>query len=126
MPVGKQIGKYEGTFTSVRVCEVNGEQQVAEGSYTAKVSGDLSGTAVGTMTFSGTNGQGTMNDLGAGYLASGDVVTYKSQGVYWSGKQGHWETRAAAVMGDDQIVVEGKITMKDGKFSLSGGVFELT
>ena len=125
MPVGKELGKFKGTFTSVRTCEINGEQAIVEGTYTAKVTGQLSGTAVGTLTFSGSNARGTANDLGTGYLASGDVINYKSQGVYWSGSNGKWETRGASMMGDQMLVVESQITMSDGVFSLSGEIFEL-
>ena len=46
MPVGKEIGKYKGTFSYVRLCERNGSEEVVEGSYKAKVSGELNGTAV--------------------------------------------------------------------------------
>ncbi len=125
MPVGKELGKFKGIFTSVRTCEVNGEQGVVEGTYTAKVSGQLSGTAVGTLTFSGSNARGTANDLGTAYLASGDVINYKTQGVYWSGSHGKWETRGAVMMGDQMLVVEGQISMSDGVFSSSGKIFEL-
>ena len=125
MPVGKELGNYKGTFSSLRVCEINGEQQIAEGSYTGKVSGDLSGTAVGTMTFTGTNERRILSDLGSAFLDSGEVITYKGQGVYWYGSNGNWETRAAAVMGDQTLVAEGQITMSDGVFSLSGKVAEL-
>jgi hypothetical protein len=126
MPVGKELGKYKGTFTSVRVCERSGEEQIVEGSYTGKVSGDLSGTAVGTMRFSGSNERGTLTDLGSGFLDSGDVTPYNAHGVYWASSQGSWETRAAAIMGDQTLVVEGQITMSDGVFSLKGKVFQLT
>ena len=126
MPVGKGLGEYKGTFSSIRMCEINGDQQIAEGSYTAKLSGELSGTAVGTMTFSGSNERGTMTDLGVGYLDSGDVTSYKAHGVYWASSQGNWETRQAVVMGDQTLVVEGQITMSDGVFSLNGTVSELT
>ena len=126
MPVGKELGSYKGTFSSVRVCEINGEEQIAEGSYTAKVSGELSGTAVGTMTFTGPIERGIITDLGTAFLDPGEVMTYKGQGVFWAGSQGSWETRAAAVMGDQTLVAEGQITMSDGDYSLSGKVSQLT
>lgn len=125
MPVGNELGKYKGTFTSIRVCEINGEEQIAEGAYTAKISGELSGTAVGTMTFTGPIERGILTDLGTAFLDSGEVMTYKGQGVYWAGSQGSWETRAAAVMGDQTLVAEGQINMSDGVFSLNGKVAEL-
>ena len=90
MPVGKTLATYEGTLTSVRVCEGSG------------------------------------GDRGAGYLDSGGVESYKAAGAYWATSQGNWETRAAAVMGDQMLVVEGQITMSDGDFSVSGTVSELT
>ncbi len=126
MPVGKQLGEYQGTMTSVRYCEASGDEGLVEGSYTAKMSGEMSGTAVGTMTFTGSNERGTLTDRGAGYLNSGSVESYIANGAYWSGSQGNWETRAAVVMGDQMLVVEGQITMSDGVFSLSGTVSELT
>lgn len=126
MPVGKELGSFKGSFTSVRTCEVNGDDGVVEGTYTAKVSGQIAGTAVGTLTFSGANSGGTLSDLGTGYLDSGDAINYKGQGVYWSGKHGVWETRAAVKMGDQMIVAEAQVKMKDGEFSLSGKLFELT
>ncbi len=125
MPVGKEIGKFDGKFTSVRQCAVNGEEGIVEGSYTAKVSGELKGTAVGTLTFTGLNSRGTISDLGTGYLDAGEAVPYKGHGVYWSGKHGAWETRAGVVMGDQVFVAEGQITLADGVFSFSGKLFEL-
>ncbi|MGR8918421.1 MAG: hypothetical protein ACU85V_02290 [Gammaproteobacteria bacterium] len=126
MPVGKQIGKYQGAFNAVRTVSRNGAEEVAEGSYQAKVSGDLSGNAVGTMTFTGSTERGTMHDLGNGYLDSGDVLQYEARGVYWASGKGTWQTRAAVVMGDQMSVVEGEVNMSDKGFTLKGGVFELT
>lgn len=126
MPAGKEIGSYKATFNSVRVCEINGEEQLVEASYSSKVVGQLSGTGVATMKFSGNGQRGTLADVGIGYLASGDVVTYKGQGVYWASKQGNWETRAAVMVGDQMCVAEGQISMSDGLFSSSGKIFELT
>ena len=111
MPVEKKMGEYQGTFTSIRYCETDGEEQLVEGSYTAKVSGDISGTATGTMRFSGSNERGTMTDLGNGFWDSG-VESYKAHGVYWASSQGNWETRQAVVMGDQTLVVEGQIMPK--------------
>jgi hypothetical protein len=125
MPVGKTMGEYQGTFTSIRHCETDGEGQLIEGSYIAKVSGEISGTASGTMRFSGTNDRGTLAELGTGYWDSG-VESYKGSGAYWASSQGNWETRAAIMMGDQMLVVEGQITMSDGVFSLNGTVSQLT
>jgi len=126
MPVGKELGKYKGTLTSVRVCESNGGDEIVEATYTAKMSGQMSGTAVGTMTFTGSNERGMLGDLGAGYLDSGGVESYKGHGAYWANSQGSWETRGAVVMGDQMLVVEGQVTMSEGTFSISGTVSELT
>lgn len=126
MPTGKSIGQYAGEFSSVRVCDISAGEQVMEGSYQAKVSGDLDGSAVGTMTFAGTNERGTMTDLGVGYLKSGDVTTYKANGVYWANGQGQWEVRAAVVMGDQTLVVEGQINLADDGVTLAGKILELT
>ncbi|MCB1746620.1 MAG: hypothetical protein H6977_11835 [Gammaproteobacteria bacterium] len=122
MPVGKQIGSYSGAFSYVRYPA----EGVVEGSYTGTVKGDLAGTATGTMTFCGDFDRGTVSDLGAGYLKSGGVVPYKGQGVYWSTSQGNWETRAAVMVDGNPCVVEGQIKMKDGTFTMSGKLFELT
>ena len=84
------------------------------------------GTGSGTTTFSGPNERGILSDLGVAYLDSGDVVSYKGQGVYWSTSQGNWETREAVVMGDQMLVVEGQITLSDGVFSINGTVSPLT
>ena len=126
IPAEKEIGGYDGKFTSIRVCEINGEERVIEGTYEIRVSGELSGTATGTMTFTGLNERGTFSDLGVGYLDSGDVLSAKGQGVYWSGSKGQWETRGAWMLGDQMIVGEGQITMDDGIFSLKGRIRELT
>ena len=54
MPVGKQLGKFDGKFNSIRIVEVNDDNtRILEGSYSAAVTGDLAGTAKGTMTFDG-------------------------------------------------------------------------
>jgi len=71
MPVGKELGNFEGKFTSVRTVAINGEEVVTEGSYMGKVSGQLGGTVTGTATFTGTTGasaRGTMTALSVGYL----------------------------------------------------------
>ena len=72
MPVGKEIGKYTGAYSYVRYPQ----DGVVEGSYTAKVTGELAGTATGTMVFTGAVERGTCTDRGTGYLKSGDVVPY--------------------------------------------------
>lgn len=125
MPVGKEIGSFKGKFTSVRVCEINGDQRVIEGTYEAKLSGKLSGTATGTITFAGVNKRGTISDLAVGYLDSGDVVSAKGQGVYWAGKKGSWEIRSAYLIGNQKVVSEGRVSLSNGSFSLKGKIFEL-
>ena len=126
MPVGNEIGGYEGNFTSIRTVEVNGDERIVEGTYIAKASGQLSGTITGTMTFSGRNERGTLTDLGVAYLDSGESPSSKGQGVYWSNAAGQWEIRAAYMLGDQMIVGEGQITLSNGEFSLAGKIFELT
>ena len=126
MPRGNELGEFVGSFTSVRTCEVNGDNAIVEGSYSAKISGSLSGTAFGTLTLSGSSERGTLADLGTGYLDSGDVENYIGQGVYWAGSGGSWETRAAVMMGEQMLVAESRIVLTNGAFSLAGKVFELT
>jgi len=126
MPVGNEIGGYEGKFSSIRVLEINGEERVIEGAYTLKVSGQLSGTVSATMTFTGRHERGTLTNLGVAYLDSGGVLSSKGQGVYWASGDGQWQTRAAIMLGDQMIVGEGQITLSNGEFSLAGKIFELT
>ena len=126
MPVGNELGSYEGTFTSVRTVEIHGEERVIEGTYMAKASGQLSGTVSGTMTFSGTNERGTISSLGVGYLDSGEALTSKGQGVYWADGSGQWQIRAAFMLPEQMIVGEGQITLSGGVFSMGGKIFELT
>ncbi len=122
MPVGKELGTYSGAFSYVRYAD----DGTIEGSYTAKVTGDLAGTATGTLTFTGGTERGVCADRGAAYQSSGDVVPYNGQGTYWTTSQGHWEIRIAYIIGEDPAVSEGQITMKDGVFSLAGKLSELT
>ncbi len=126
MPVGKQLGKFKGSFSSVAITDRNRDVDTVVGSYMAKVTGDIAGTASGTMTFTGSNERGLLKDLGMGYLDSGEAAPYTAQGVYWATKQGNWETRAAVIMGDQMMVVEGQIKMSADGFATSGGVFALT
>lgn len=126
MPTGKEIGKFDGKFTAVRVREINGEERVIEGTYEAKISGQMSGTGTGTITFTGLNDRGTVSDLGVGYLDSGDVTTARGQGVYFLSQKGQWEVRSAYLLGDQAVVSEGQITLSDGVFSLKGKILELT
>jgi outer membrane lipoprotein SlyB len=127
MPVGNELGNFEAKFTSVRTVAINGDEVVTEGSFMGKVSGQLAGTVTGTTTFTGTaTGGGTMTGLSVGYLDSGDVLPGKTQGVYWSTSTGNWETRAAVMLPDANVVVEGQITLADGEFTWSGKIFELT
>ena len=90
------------------------------------VSGQLNGTVTGTVTFSGSNDSGTMTGLSVAYLDSGEVLPDKGQGVYWSGGNGKWETRAAFLLPDAMMAGEGQISLADGKFTWSGKVLELT
>jgi hypothetical protein len=126
MPLGKEIGSFSGKITSVRVLEINGEERVIEGTYEAELSGQMAGTGTGTLTFRGLNDRGTVTDLGVGYLASGDVPSARGQGVYFLSGKGQWEVRSAYLLGDQPIVSEGQITLKNGSFSLKGKIFELT
>ena len=126
MPVGNELGKFEAKFTSVKTVSIDGDQIVTEGDYMGKVSGELNGTVTGTVTFSGTNDRGTMTGLSVGYLDSGEVLPGKGQGVYWSGGNGKWETRAAFMLPNGMMVGEGKISLSKGEFAWSGKVFELT
>ncbi len=122
MPVGKELGSYSGSFSYIRYPE----EGAVEGSYTAKVTGDLAGTATGTMTFNGDAERGTCSDRGAGYLTAGGVVPYNGHGTYWATSQGNWEVRLAFMVGETPTVSEGQISMKDGVFSLTGKLYELT
>lgn len=127
MPVGNEIGAYNGTFTSIRVLENDGDNRVLEGSYTGTVTGALSGTVVGTMTFSGTDAGGTLSDKGLGYLDSGDILSGRGHGLYWGSGKGVWETRAAFLLnGEQKLVGEGQITLSGTEVSMSGKIFELT
>ena len=126
MPTGNEIGGYEGKFTSIRTVEIHGEERVIEGSFMADISGPLGGTISGTATFTGSNERGTLTSLSTAYLNSGDVLSSKGQGVYWSGGKGQWETRAAFILGDQMSVGEGQITLSGGIFSWIGKLVELT
>lgn len=126
MPVGKEIGKFEAKFTSVRTVDIQGDQIVTEGDYMGKVSGELAGTVTGTATFSGTSERGTMSTLSVGYLDAGGALPGKGQGVYWAGGNAQWETRGAFMLPEGMLVGEGQIALKNGEFTWSGTVFELT
>lgn len=126
MPVGKELGKFDGKFSSIRVLEVGDDTRVLEGTYAIEVSGQLSGTANGSITFDGRVERGTIKDRGVGFFASGDVVNAKGQGVYWLGSQGTWEVRSAYMIGDQMVVSEGQVVMAGEEVSLKGKIYELT
>lgn len=126
MPAGKELATFQGEFTSVQIREINGEERVIVGAYQVQVSGQLSGLATGTITFTGINDRGTCSDLGIGYLDSGEVLSARGQGVYWLSDKGQWEFRGAYLLGDQTVVSEGQITLANGTFSLGGKVLELT
>ena len=126
MPAGKELGTFDGKFTSIRVREISGEDRVIEGTYEAEISGELGGTATGTITFSGPNDRGTTSDLGVGYLNTGVALSARGQGIYFLVEPGNWEYRAAYLLGDQAVVSEGQITMANGVFSLKGTIWELT
>lgn len=125
-PVDVHVAAERIQLTLDIVTDRSGDVDTVEGSYMAKVSGDIAGTASGTMAFTGSNERGLLKDLGVGYLDSGEVAPYTAQGVYWSNKQGHWGTRAAVIMGDQMMVVEGQIKMTGDGYTTTGGVFALT
>jgi hypothetical protein len=126
MPVGKELGAYAGTFTSVRIVENDGDRRIFEGSYSANVSGQLNATLLGTMTFSGTDKRGTLSDRGVGYFDTGEILAGKGQGVYWLNGNGNWEMRAAFILPEQAPVGEGQVTLTKGVLTLSGKIFELT
>lgn len=126
MPVGKELGKFTGKFSSIRVIEVGDNTRVLEGTYAATISGQLNGTANGSITFDGSAERGTVSDRGVGFFASGDVVNAKGQGVYWLGSQGSWEVRSAYMIGDQMVVSEGQVVMAGEEVSLNGKIYELT
>ena len=74
----------------------------------------MSGIATGTITFTGSNDTGVVADLGVGYLDSGDVLSAKGQGVYWSGDKGAWEVRSTYLLGGQAIVSEGQVSATAG------------
>jgi hypothetical protein len=126
MPLGKELGSFDGKITSVRVREINGEERIIEGTYEAGISGSMAGTGTGTLTFRGLNDRGTVSDLGVAYLASGDAPSARGQGVYFLSGKGQWQVRCAYLLGDQPLVSEGQITLAKGSFSLKGKIFELT
>ncbi|MFT4564375.1 MAG: hypothetical protein ACI9BW_004138 [Gammaproteobacteria bacterium] len=126
MPAGKEIASFTGKFSSIRVIEVGDDTRVLEGTYQATISGELNGSANGSITFDGRSERGTLVDRGVGFFDSGDVVNAKGQGVYWLGKQGSWEVRAAYQIGDQMVVSEGQVTMVGDDVSLTGKIYELT
>lgn len=126
MPVGKQLGSFDGTFSAIRVVEVGDDTRVLEGTYTATVSGQLKGVANGSMTFDGRSERGTFNDRGVGFFESGEVVNAKGQGVYWAGSQGTWEIRGAFQLGEQMVVSEGQVVLNGEEVTLKGNIYELT
>ena len=124
MPAEKEIGTFDAKITSIRVQSINGEERVIEGTYEAEITGQMSGMATGTMTFTGSNERGTVKDLGVGYLAAGEAVSAEGAGLYWNTKPGHWEVRVGYSIGGQNVVGEGHIDL-DAR-SLTGKMFELT
>lgn len=127
MPAGKQLGKFDGKFTSIRVLKVRDDNsRVLEASYSAGVTGELAGTAKGTMTFDGRAENGVLTDRGFGIFASGEAVNAKGQGVYWGGADGTWEIRGAFKLGEQMVVSEGQVIMDGQDVLLKGNIFALT
>lgn len=124
MPTGKEIGSIMSKITSIRVREINGEERVIEGTHEVELSGQMTGTGTGTMTFTGLNDRGSVRDLGVGYLTSGDVVSAEGQGVYWLTKPGNWEIRMAYLLAGQPVVLEGSIELESR--TLKGKMLELT
>ncbi len=124
MPLGKELGEFSANFTSVRVVEVDGDQTVIEGNYDGETTGPLSGVVTGTLTFSGTNERGSLEDKGVGYLATGESLTGTGRGVYWLTSPGVWETRAGITLSNGAtMVAESTVTLETR--SMKGKLFEL-
>ena len=124
MPQGKEIGEFTSKSTSLRVTAIDGGEQTIEMSSEGTVSGQLSGTIINTVTFSGTNDRGSYTDNGVGYLDSGDSVQGCGQGVYWLSKPGEWETRGVLTLSAGQnLILEGRIVLATRTWS--GKISEL-
>ena len=126
MPVGKELGAFDGKFSSIRVVEVGEGTRVLEGIYSAAMTGNMKGVAKGTITFDGRTERGVFSDKGVGFFDSGDVANGKGQGVYWSSGGGTWEIRGAFQIGDQMVVSEGQVSMSGDDVLLKGKIFELT
>jgi hypothetical protein len=96
---------------------------VLEGSYQAPITGQLKGTANGSIALDGRSERGTLVERGVGFVDSVDVVNAKGQGVVG---QGSWEVRLAYQIGDQMVVSEGQVTMVGDDVSLTGTIHELT
>ena len=77
MPLGKQIGAYEGKSTAINVISL-GDQDVVEANYEGTTSGDLPGPWVGTATYTGTDEEGDIHFAGIGWPEpSGERVKFE-------------------------------------------------
>ena len=77
MPAGKELGTFDGKFSSIRVLENGDFTRVLEGTYQAVITGQLEGTAKGSMTFDGRSENGVFSDKGVGFLLAGKLSTPK-------------------------------------------------
>ena len=125
MDVGKELSTYDGVFSPLRTREVNGDETVVETTYSTKTSGDLAGTAMGTMTLSGTIERGTITELGNLFLDAGGGGPYRSQGVYWVDGTGNWQFRRMGIYGDLVYLAEDHCRLSDGVISVTGKLSEL-
>lgn len=112
MPLGKQIGAYEGKSTSINVVSL-GDQDVVEATYEGTTTGDLAGPWIGTATYSGTDEEGEVHFAGIGWPEpSGERVKFEGSGLYKRIATNRWQTRVALRSSQgDQMVSEGQVEL---------------
>ncbi len=119
MPLGKEIGAFSSTATALRMTAVDGPNRTIEGSFEGTTTGEVAGTLLRTITFSGDDEGGSYTGCGAAFTA-GDTVHGEEQGVYMRTGAGVWATRGVVRLSTGQtIVLEGEVTLAtrvwDGK-----------
>ena len=127
MPIGKEVGSYTVTATSITKEVDAAGNSVFTLNYEGTVSGGWNGSVLSTMTSttSGNYAAGTYTSTVSVYLEDGSVVTGEGSGVFRSVGGHQWQLNGTDLVSDGSCIAsEGVLKLADK--TLTGKIFEIT
>jgi len=118
MPIGKHVGEFSATSTSVTISTSTGGDLLQSMNVEGTATGY--GTVRGTLTFHpdapGVQ-SGKVTWVGTGYLENGEMVGGTGSGVFEQSAKQRWRVRVIMRISD------GTVLLSDGELLLEGGTY---